>query len=83
MWIILKITTKNIRLYVYELQKTWDKYHVFVKEKKAVDIVYHSYMVALIDKKGFVRYRYVGLVDPEEVIVKDVEYLLDETTGTN
>jgi len=61
-----------------QLQEVWDKYRVFVKDKPAAGIVYHTYMVALIDRRGYIRYRYVGLVDPEEVIVKDIQYLLAE-----
>ncbi len=33
-------------------------------------------MVALIDREGFIRYRYIGLVDPSEVIAKDIKNLL-------
>ena len=60
-----------------ELQEVWDKYHVFVKEGRAgTGLVYHTYMVALIDREGMIRYRYVGLVDPEDTIIKDINYLL-------
>ncbi|MFQ6615651.1 MAG: SCO family protein [Fidelibacterota bacterium] len=61
-----------------ELQEVWDAYRVFVKEKRSVDLVYHSYMVTLIDRNENVRYRYIGLVDPQEVIVKDIKHLLQE-----
>lgn len=61
-----------------QLKEVWEEYRVFVKEKKEADLVYHSYMVALIDREGFIRYRYVGLVDPEEVIIKDIQQLLSE-----
>jgi protein SCO1/2 len=59
------------------LEKVWEAYHVYVKDKPAAGIVYHTYMVVLIDREGFIRYRYVGLVDPKDVIVKDIEYLLN------
>ena len=42
-------------------------------------LVYHTYMVALIDRDGMVRYRYIGVVDPEEVIIGDIEFLLEES----
>lgn len=61
-----------------QLKEVWDNYRVFVKEKADSDIVYHSYMVALVDREGMIRYRYVGLVDPEEVIIKDIQHLLQE-----
>jgi protein SCO1/2 len=59
-----------------EMEKVWEAYHVFVKDKPAAGIVYHTYMVVLIDWDGFIRYRYIGLVDPQDVIVKDIEHLL-------
>ena len=59
-----------------QLKEVWEHYRVFVKEKPEADLVYHSYMVVLIDREGLIRYRYIGLVDPEEVIVKDIRYLL-------
>lgn len=59
-----------------QLEEVWEQYHVFVQEKREADLVYHTYMVALIDREGFIRYRYVGLVDPEEVIVTDIQHLL-------
>ena len=61
-----------------QLKKVWEEYHVFVKGKREAGLVYHSYMVALIDWNGFIRYRYVGIVDPEEVIIKDIQQLLKE-----
>ncbi|MFQ6607638.1 MAG: SCO family protein [Fidelibacterota bacterium] len=61
-----------------QLSEVWDEYKVFVQAKKSVDLVYHSYMVALIDRDANIRYRYIGLVDPEEVIVKDIKKLLKE-----
>ncbi|MEW5816000.1 MAG: SCO family protein [Spirochaetota bacterium] len=62
-----------------ELQEVWDAYKVFVKEGRAgTDLVYHTYMVALIDREGMIHYRYVGLVDPEETIIKDIQYLLNK-----
>lgn len=65
-----------------QLKEVWDNYRVFVKEKQEADLVYHSYMVALIDREGFIRYRYVGLVDPDEVIIKDIQQLLQERSNT-
>ncbi|MFQ6113974.1 MAG: SCO family protein [bacterium] len=59
-----------------QLREVWDQYRVFVKPKPEVELVYHSYMVVLLDRQGLIRYRYIGLVDPEEVIVKDIHYLL-------
>ncbi|MEW6456098.1 MAG: SCO family protein [Acidobacteriota bacterium] len=64
-----------------QLKETWDNYRVFVKTKQDSDLVYHSYMVVLIDRQGLIRYRYVGLVDPEEIITKDINYLLKERRG--
>jgi protein SCO1/2 len=61
-----------------QLKEVWENYKVFVKEKRSIDVVYHSYMVALIDGVGNIRYRYVGLVNPEDVIVKDIRNLLKE-----
>lgn len=61
-----------------QLQEVWKEYRVFVEAKKSVDIVYHSYMVALIDRNKNIRYRYIGLVDPQEVIVRDINTLLKE-----
>lgn len=61
-----------------QLKEVWANYRVFVKEKEDADLVYHSYMVVLIDRAGFIRYRYVGLVDPQEVIEKDIQQLLKE-----
>lgn len=64
-----------------QLEEVWEQYHVFVREKKEADLVYHTYMIALIDREGMVRYRYVGLVDPEEVIVTDIRSLLADPTS--
>lgn len=61
-----------------QLQKVWDEYGVFVQDKPAAGIVYHTYMVALIDREGLIRFKYIGLVDPEEVIVRDIRNLLTE-----
>lgn len=61
-----------------QLKKVWDAYRVFVQPKESVDLVYHSYMVALIDRNENVRFRYIGLVDPEETIVQDIKHLLEE-----
>ncbi len=61
-----------------QLREVWKEYRVFVEPKKSVDIVYHSYMVALIDRNENIRYRYIGLVDPQEVIVRDINTLLKE-----
>ncbi len=60
-----------------QLQKVWDEYRVFVKDGPAAGIVYHTYMVALIDRQGMIRFRYIGLVDPEEVIMEDIKYLIE------
>lgn len=60
-----------------QLQKVWDEYHVFVKDGPAAGIVYHTYMVALIDRQGMIRFRYIGLVDPEEIIMEDIKYLIE------
>jgi len=60
-----------------ELQKVWDAYRVFVKEgRPGAGVVYHTYMAVLINRRGEIEYRYVGLVDPEEVISQDILYLL-------
>jgi len=65
-----------------ELEHVWEEYHVAVVDGKASSgLVYHSFMVALIDRDGMVRYRYIGVVDPEEVIIKDIELLLRESTN--
>ncbi len=36
-------------------------------------------MVALIDRDGMIRYRHIGVVDPEEVIIADIEFLLQKS----
>ena len=60
-----------------ELERVWEEYHVAVVEGEATSgLVYHSFMVALIDSNSMVRYRYIGVVDPEDVIVRDIENLL-------
>ena len=61
-----------------ELKEVWEQYKVFVEAKKSVDLVYHSYMVALIDRNEKIRFRYIGLVDPKEVIINDINKLLNE-----
>ncbi|MCP5102933.1 MAG: SCO family protein [bacterium] len=60
-----------------QLKKTWKEYKVFVRPKEEADIVYHTYMIALIDREGYIRYRYVGLVDPKEVIIKDLKKVIN------
>ncbi len=65
-----------------DLKAVWENYHVYVQPKKSAGIVYHTYMVVLIDRKGFIRYRYIGLVDPKEVISKDIKNLLKEGKNT-
>lgn len=62
-----------------QLKNVWKHYDVFVTEGRAgTDLVIHSYLVNLIDRDGMTRYRYVGLVDPEETIVQDISLLLNE-----
>ncbi|MAG14230.1 MAG: hypothetical protein CMN78_06510 [Spirochaetales bacterium] len=66
-----------------ELEEVWEEYHVGVldgRSESGTDLVYHSFMVVLIDRNGFIRHRYIGVVDPEEVIVKDIEMLLLESS---
>ncbi|MCP2605161.1 SCO family protein [Candidatus Aminicenantes bacterium AH-873-B07] len=61
-----------------ELEKVWESYYVFVKDNPRAGIVYHTYMIALIDREGFIRYRYIGLVDPTNIIATDIKNLLKE-----
>lgn len=64
---------------VSQLEEVWKNYDIFVTEgKEGTDLVIHSYSVALIDRKGMIRYRYMGIVDPEEAIVKDIRSLIDD-----
>lgn len=61
-----------------ELKEVWENYRVVVKPKEEVGLVYHTYMVVLVDRQGLLRYRYFGLVDPKEIIAQDIKKLLRE-----
>jgi protein SCO1/2 len=62
---------------VEELKVVWERYGVFVEEKQEPRgiVVYHSYKTFLIDRKGMLRFIYVGIYDPE-IVLKDIYLLL-------
>jgi protein SCO1/2 len=60
-----------------ELEAVWERYGVFVEEKEEPRgvVVYHSYKTFLIDREGRIRYIYVGIYDPRDVVA-DIKLLL-------
>ena len=63
-----------------ELQKVWQEYGIYreVRERTRQVIIYHSYKTFLIDRKGRLRIRYLGIWYPRDVI-PDVRQLLEES----
>lgn len=61
------------------LQEVWDNYDVYweIKERTKEVVVYHSYKTYLIDKQGRIRYEYVGVWFPDDII-PDIKRLLSE-----
>ncbi len=59
-------------------QSVWTDYGVTRTENKEAQYVYHTYKIVLIDRRGQVRFDFVGLDDPEKELVIDLAALLKE-----
>lgn len=61
------------------LKEVWDRYDVYweIKERTQEVVVFHSYKTYLIDKQGRIRYEFVGVWFPDDII-PDIELLLAE-----
>lgn len=61
------------------LKEVWDRYDIYweIKERTKEVVVFHSYKTYLIDKDGLIRYEFVGVWYPDDII-PDVELLLSE-----
>lgn len=61
------------------LKQVWDGFDVYweIKERSKEVVVFHSYKTYLIDRQGRIRYKFVGVWFPDDII-PDVELLLAE-----
>lgn len=61
------------------LKEVWDNYDIYweIKERSKEVVVFHSYKTYLIDQEGRIRYKYVGVWYPDDII-PDVQLLLSE-----
>jgi protein SCO1/2 len=61
------------------LKEVWDSYDIYweIKERTKEVVVFHSYKTYLIDKEGFIRYEFVGVWYPGNII-PDVLQLIAE-----
>lgn len=59
-----------------ECEKVWKAYAVNRTYNPDADYVYHTYKVVVIDRKGDLRYEYVGLDDPSRDMEGDLAGLL-------
>jgi protein SCO1 len=64
---------------VETLQKVWDEYSIYweIKERTKEIVVYHSYKTYLIDQDGFIRYEFVGVWFPKDIIPSIKELLIN------
>jgi cytochrome oxidase Cu insertion factor (SCO1/SenC/PrrC family) len=61
------------------LQPVWDDYHVTVLDPDSEQRINHTWMVALVDREGLLRFRYLGQDDPRETLIPDISMLLKES----
>lgn len=61
------------------LKEVWDGYDIYweIKDRNKEVTVFHSYKTYLIDKEGQLRYEFIGVWFPND-IVPDLEYLISE-----
>ena len=62
-----------------EVQTVWDGYDVYweIKERTKEVVVYHSYKTYLIDQSGDIRFEFVGVWYPDDII-PDILKLIEE-----
>lgn len=62
-----------------DLQKVWDGYDIYweKKDRNKEVAVFHSYKTYIIDKEGKLRYEFIGVWFPDDII-PDLGYLISE-----
>lgn len=63
-----------------EVEEVWRKYDVHreVRERTKELVVFHSYKTYLIDRKGKIRFKHIGVWYPQDII-PDIRMLLEES----
>jgi protein SCO1 len=62
-----------------DLEPVWEQFRVQVRDVDTDGRIDHTWMIALIDRRGAVRFRYFGQDDPSATLIPDIKALLEES----